>query len=56
MDEEILYLFVTKMKNVSEGDIESDHRKADGILCDLLIELGYGDVVKEYYKIKKWYA
>ena len=38
------------------GDLESAHGTADQVLCDLLTELGYGDVVAEYDKIEKWYA
>ena len=37
-------------------DTEHSHSMADDILCDLLISLGYGDVVKEYEKIDKWYS
>jgi len=38
------------------GDTESDHAKADDVLCDLLSELGYHDVVELYDRIDKWYA
>lgn len=37
-------------------DIEEGHFRADNILCDLLNQLGYDDVVKEYHKVKKWFA
>ena len=39
-----------------EGDIECAHSAADGILCEVLEKLGYGNIVKEYDKIDKWYA
>ena len=39
-----------------ENDIERGHSAADGILCAVLEKLGYGNIVKEYAKIDKWYA
>jgi hypothetical protein len=42
------------MQNV--GDTEADHIGADGVLCQLLETLGFGDVVAEYEKVPKWYA
>ena len=40
----------------SKADIETSHTKADKMLCDLLIELGYKSVVDKYEKVPKWYA
>lgn len=40
----------------SEADEEIGHSVADDILCNLLIELGYQDVVDKYYAVSKWYA
>jgi hypothetical protein len=37
-------------------DTETAHAKADAVLCDLLVALGYGDVVDEYEKVRKWFA
>jgi len=37
-------------------DFEEAHKQADDALCDLLEVLGYGEVVDEYRKIKKYYA
>lgn len=37
-------------------DIEIAHGKADYILCKLLIELGFKEVIVEYKKVNKWYA
>lgn len=39
-----------------DPDTEIAHHFADDILCDLLKELGYAEVVQEYEKIEKWYA
>lgn len=38
------------------GDIEAAHIDADDILCKLLSDLGYEDVIHLYHKVSKWYA
>ena len=38
------------------GDWEIAHSNADDTLCELLISLGYLDVVDEWMKVGKWYA
>lgn len=38
------------------GDIEAAHIIADEIICQLLISLGYEDVIAEYNKFYLWYA
>ncbi|MDG0556530.1 hypothetical protein [Klebsiella quasipneumoniae] len=48
---------IAKLKTLHTlRDKEIAHCNADGIICELLESLGYGDVVKEYDKIDKWYA
>ena len=37
-------------------DTETAHSDADDVLCALLDELGYGDVVAEYNKVSKWFS
>jgi hypothetical protein len=37
-------------------DREMAHVEADQLLCKLLIELGYKDVVDAWENIDKWYA
>jgi hypothetical protein len=37
-------------------DKEHDHVEADFILCDLLVSLGFEDVVEAFEAIDKWYA
>ena len=37
-------------------DPEREHKMADDILCQLLTNLGYSEVVAEYDKVDKWYA
>lgn len=38
------------------GDCEIAHIEADALLCELLRQLGYGDVVEAWEKVEKWYA
>lgn len=38
------------------GDTDAEHKEADDILCDLLIDLGYADVVTLWKQVHKWYA
>lgn len=40
----------------TSDDTEVAHGSADDVLCNLLHELGFGEVVNEYYQIEKWYA
>lgn len=37
-------------------DTEVAHVDADAVLCQLLMSLGYEDVVTAYHDIGKWYA
>lgn len=37
-------------------DIETTHIAADEVLCNLLTELGYQDIVDVYKEIRKWYS
>lgn len=48
---------IEKMKEcVNNGDIEVAHLDADDILCDVLTQLGYKELVDLYKKVDKWYA
>lgn len=38
------------------GDTEDAHSNADDILCEILVELGYGALVEVYKKVPKWYS
>jgi len=38
----------------NDGDHEGEHSEADELLCRLLVELGYEDVVEEWNKVYKW--
>ena len=49
---------VGKLKEEQQqySDFEVAHVNADQILCVLLIELGFQEVVDEFRKIGKWYS
>lgn len=41
---------------IESYDIEVSHGYVDDLLCRLLRELGYVEVVEVYSKVDKWYA
>ena len=43
-----------EVKNIK--DIEERHRRADEILCELLENLGFENLVETYREVYKWYA
>jgi len=48
---------IQKLKEIqTSNDTEVAHGAADDVLCTLLADLGYADVVAEWYKVYKWYA
>lgn len=55
--EDIIKEAVEKMKEcVNNSDTELAHLDADNILCDVLTQLGYKELVDLYEKVNKWYA
>lgn len=49
--------FAEKMYQLAEsGDAEADHVKADELMCQLLTSLGYGEGVKIFRDMDKWYS
>lgn len=60
LSEKMLILKATsamrKLADRSGKDPEDDHLAADGILLDLLTELGAKEIKDEFNRIKKWYA
>lgn len=50
------YLNKMKQWEFNDYDTEESHAKADCILCELLEELGYTELVKMYNNVPKWYA
>ena len=45
-----------KLVEISQDDPEEAHYLADEILCELLCELGYDEIVDIFDNINKWYA
>jgi len=50
--------YTNKMKEIYAGeyDTEEAHLDADGLMCDLLKELGFNEMVKIFEDTAKWYA
>lgn len=48
---------VDRMRELQrDRDHEAAHGRADAVLCELLRDLGFGDVVDEYLKLQRWCA
>ena len=47
---------ILKLKEAANLGEEEGHIVADDVLCELLVSLGYGDVVDAYESIHKWYT
>ena len=55
--EDSIEQYKTRLRELAEeGVSEEGHIEADDILCKILIENGYEDVVNLYECIDKWYA
>ncbi len=49
--------YLERLRLIQEkSDIEDRHIEADQLLCDLLTELGYDQIVKQYGEIEKYHA
>lgn len=48
--------FEIKMKELQKNDTETSHRRMDGLMCELLEELGYEDGIQIFYDTYKWYS
>lgn len=54
---ELTEKYVGKLKTYqTDPDSEQAHSDGDVALCELLKELGFDEVVKEFGKVKKWYS
>ena len=57
--EELIKFYTEKPRGYTNLDTLRKHILADGTLCELLIALDYGEVVKEYDKLYnnsiEWY-
>ncbi|MBQ8218454.1 MAG: hypothetical protein IJZ79_01645 [Bacilli bacterium] len=49
--------YLNKLSELKDlDDIEAIHVRADDILLEILLELGYKDIVDEYNTFEMWYA
>lgn len=48
--------FLAAMKSIDREDKEVAHGIADELMCRLLESLGYGEGVKEFENMAKWYS
>lgn len=48
--------YAEAMASFRDMDEETGHMSADGLLCDLLKELGFTRTVEEFEKLNKWYS
>ena len=59
MNKKLQATYVALMKeqvvDSAGGDYDITHKEADDLLCRLLQELGYSEVVEVYKKVGKWY-
>ena len=54
---DLLNAYKRKMMDaLDDGDEEIGHIECDGVLCDLLNELGFGEIVEIYERQEKWYS
>jgi len=56
-DKKLLDAALEQMRALEDSrDLEGSHIEADDILCDLLDQLGFNEVVEAFKKLPKWYA
>lgn len=48
--------YLDRLEEAEKDDCELYHMKADQVLCDLLNELGFNELVERYDSEDKWYA
>lgn len=49
--------FLAKLEECQENDdTEAAHIYADKLLCEVLITLGYKDIVEAWDDVSKWYS
>jgi hypothetical protein len=56
-NEALTQKYLRLLKAVAEiEDEERGHKEADGVLMDLLKEIGFDEVVQAYLNIPKWFV
>ena len=56
MTEEEAIMILEILRRKWSYDIEASHKKADLVLTDFLLALGYEELVEAYNMIPKWYV
>jgi hypothetical protein len=56
MNKKLNEKYLKEMKQYINYDTEIGHSKADSLLCELLEELGYVELVEIYRNVDKWYS
>lgn len=57
MNKELNDKYLSQLNDlITENDVEKKHIDADNILCELLKELGFNEIVESFNKLKKWYG
>ncbi|MEK6832607.1 MAG: hypothetical protein AABY32_01055 [Nanoarchaeota archaeon] len=49
-------LEMDEIVKLNDVDPEAGHSKADDLLCRIAKKHGYGDIVKSFNKMDRWYA
>ena len=48
--------FEAEMREITKDDPETAHINADDLMLNLLTQLGYGDGVKIFENMERWYS
>lgn len=56
MNKKLNEKYLKEMKDCNNYDTEGGHSMADSLLCELLDELGYKEIVEVYQNLEKWYS
>lgn len=56
MNKKLNEKYLEKLKECSNYETEHSHSTADSLLCELLLELGYKDIVEVFQNLEKWYS
>ncbi len=54
-NDEIFAHYADRMRELNECEEEIGHSMADDLLCEVLDNLGFAEMVKEFNKLTKWY-
>ena len=50
-------MFEERMAKIAKGgDAEKAHKAADELMCGVLETIGYGDAIKIFREMQRWYS